>query len=170
MLCGKIELLSSRSRSQLWCVFFYNQTFNMTLSSELMILLQPNLVWWEIITGQSVQCKCWIDVFQVNITVNIQNFSLCFALTISSEPVFHWNLPVSPRLFHLDLLVSLGLFHVDWNSIQHFVKSEWMVVGFQSLSVWQKMMFFLDVGSVVSCSKTVRRLHACCDVIVNMWW
>ena len=77
------------------CCCFYNQTFNMTLSSDLMILLPPNLVWWEIITSQSVQCKCWVDVFQVKITINSQNFSLCFAMTISSEPVFHWNLPVS---------------------------------------------------------------------------
>ena len=49
-----------------------------TISSELFIPWQPNLVWWYIIINQSVFWKKkWITAFNVMVTVKGQNVSVC---------------------------------------------------------------------------------------------
>ena len=53
----KIDLLSSRSRSQLRINKFKICLFN--IFSELMIILQLNLVWWHIIISWIVLWKDW---------------------------------------------------------------------------------------------------------------
>ena len=50
-----------------------------TISAELLIFWQPNVIGWYIIIGYSVLCKDYNVVFKVKITVKAQNFieSLC---------------------------------------------------------------------------------------------
>ena len=50
-----------------------------TISTGLLILLQPHLIGWYIIISKSVLCKTLIVVFKVKITEQVQNFieSLC---------------------------------------------------------------------------------------------
>ena len=45
-----------------------------TISSELQIFLQPNLIGWYIIISWSAVCKNLIVVVKVKITVKVQNF------------------------------------------------------------------------------------------------
>ena len=44
------------------------------MSSELLIPLQINLVWWYIIISESILWKDWIGVFRVKVIVMVQNF------------------------------------------------------------------------------------------------
>ena len=46
-----------------------------TMSSELLILQQPNLVWWYMIISQNVLWKNWYIVFEVKVRVKGQNVS-----------------------------------------------------------------------------------------------
>ena len=80
--CKNIGLLSSRSRSQ-WGS--YNQTVS-TISTELLIFLQP-LMGWYFIIDWSILCKNWIVVFKVKATVKVQNFieSLCMFLFCTTD-------------------------------------------------------------------------------------
>ena len=43
--------------------------FVQTVSSELLNLVSPNVVWWCIIMGQSVMSKNWVAILKVKITV-----------------------------------------------------------------------------------------------------
>ena len=56
----RIGLLSSRSRSQLWDKNNLIKIWVSNILSELLILLQLNLVWWYIIRRQIVFWKDWI--------------------------------------------------------------------------------------------------------------
>ena len=58
-LMKKIRLLCSRSKSQ----------HNFNVSSELLILLLPNLVWLCVIMTQSVFQKDWFALFKFKVTV-----------------------------------------------------------------------------------------------------
>ena len=65
--CKKTSLLSSSSGSQ-WGLIWPDMTAS-TISAELQIFLQPNLIGWHIIISWSALCKHQIVVFKVKITV-----------------------------------------------------------------------------------------------------
>ena len=53
-------------------VTMWSQTSNMTISTiptELLILLQPNLIGWCMIISLSVMCKDWIAVVKITVKV-----------------------------------------------------------------------------------------------------
>ena len=50
-----------------------------TMSSELLILQQPNLVWWYMIISQNVLLKSGITLFKVKVTTKVQNVSDCLS-------------------------------------------------------------------------------------------
>ena len=54
------------------CIYIY-----IYVSSELIILFQPNLGWWWITTSQSVKWKCYIAMFKVKASVKVHNFIIC---------------------------------------------------------------------------------------------
>ena len=62
----------------------YNQIFMTvsTISTELLIFLQPNLIGWFIVVSWNDLCQNWIVVFKVKVTAKVQNFidSLCLSL------------------------------------------------------------------------------------------
>ena len=52
----------------------YNQNMTISTSSfKLLVRLQPNLVWWYCIIGQSVLWKNWITAFKVKVTPKVKN-------------------------------------------------------------------------------------------------
>ena len=54
----------------------YNKNITIpTISSKLVIHLQPSLVWWYITKSHSVLWKKWIAVFKVKVIVKDQNVS-----------------------------------------------------------------------------------------------
>ena len=61
-----------------------------TIFTELLIFLQPNLVWWYIISW-SVLFKNWFVVFKVKVTVRLKLHWL-FVYLISSVPLISWQL------------------------------------------------------------------------------
>ena len=60
-----------------------------TISAEMLIFLQPDLIGWYIITSWSVLCKNYIVLFKVKVTVSILNYieSLCILYLL-----YHWSL------------------------------------------------------------------------------
>ena len=46
--------------------------YDSTISTELLIFLQPNLIGWYIIISLNVLCKNYIVVFKVKVTVKVQ--------------------------------------------------------------------------------------------------
>ena len=56
-------------------------------SLEVLILLQPNLVWWYIIMSWSVLWK--VAVFKVKVTVMVHNFIECLSVLYF---LYHWYL------------------------------------------------------------------------------
>ena len=50
-----------------------------TVSSELLIPFQPNLVWWYIILSQNVWWEYWIAVFKVKVTAKVQIVMECLS-------------------------------------------------------------------------------------------
>ena len=58
------------------------------ISSELLILLQPILVWWYIIISQSVSWKCWIIIFYIKITARVQNVNECLSTGYLNHQTF----------------------------------------------------------------------------------
>ena len=50
-----------------------------TISSKLLLHLQPNLVWLYCIISRSVLWKNWITAFKVKVTAVIQNVSECLS-------------------------------------------------------------------------------------------
>ena len=74
-----------------------------TISAELLIFLQPNVIGWYIIIGYSVLCKDCIVVFKVKITVKAQNFieSLCTLYLL-----YRWFLGSQSR--YADLLFKIA--------------------------------------------------------------
>ena len=66
----KNGLLFVRSRTQQGLVW---SKYDSIIPSELLILWQPNLVWWYIIISQSVLWKKWITAFKVKVIVKSQN-------------------------------------------------------------------------------------------------
>ena len=86
----QIELLSSRSRSQLGSL---NQNMTVSIiSAELLIILRPNLVWWCIIVSESVSLKlkdCFA-MFKVKVTMKVQNFIIQTIFSESSSRVILW--------------------------------------------------------------------------------
>ena len=68
----------------------YDQNMTiLTMASELLILLQPNLGWWYIFLSESVLWKNWIAVSKVKVTVKPQDHEhhWMFIQTISSGPL-----------------------------------------------------------------------------------
>ena len=58
----------------------YDQNMTVsTVSSELLILLLQNLVWWYIIISLSVSWRNWIAVFKVKVTAKLQNVNDCLS-------------------------------------------------------------------------------------------
>ena len=58
----------------------YDQNMTVsTVSSELLILLLQNLVWWYIIVSQSVLWRNCIAVFKVKVTAKLQNVNDCLS-------------------------------------------------------------------------------------------
>ena len=59
-----------------------------TTSSELLIFLPPNVVWWYIIISQRVLWGNWIAVFKVKVTAKLQNANECFSRQYLQN---HWT-------------------------------------------------------------------------------
>ena len=53
----------------------YNKNIVSTISTEVLIFLQPNLVWWYITSW-----KDWITVFRVSVTVMVQHITECLSV------------------------------------------------------------------------------------------
>ena len=68
-----------------------------SISAELLIFLQPDLIGWYTIISWNVLCKNQIVVFKVKITVKVKNFieSLCI---ISFVPLISWQLKVGVQI------------------------------------------------------------------------
>ena len=73
-----------------------------TVSTELLVFLQPHLIGWYIIIW-SVFCKNQIAVFKVKITVQVQNFikSSCIL-----HLLHHWSLGSKTRCADLPLIIT----------------------------------------------------------------
>ena len=84
MSCEKIDLLSSRSRSQWGFIIKYDCFSHICWTS--LLFLQPSLNGWYIIIFWSVLCKYWIAVFIVKVTVKVQIF-IGFLSVIFSVPL-----------------------------------------------------------------------------------
>ena len=59
-------------------------------SDPLILIMQPNLVWWCIIMTRSVTQKGWVSIFKVKVTVRVQILREYLSGPPSSEPP---NLP-----------------------------------------------------------------------------
>ena len=99
--CKKIGLLSSSSGSQ-WGLVWSDMTVS-TISAELLIFLKPNLIGLYIIISWSVLCKNQIVVFEVKITVTVQNCieSLCVLYSL-----YHWSIGNQSRCAGLLLITT----------------------------------------------------------------
>ena len=56
------------------CVFFLSY-----LPNCLLILLQPNFVWWYIIINRNVMLESMVAVFKVKVTLKVQDTSECLS-------------------------------------------------------------------------------------------
>ena len=121
--CKKIGLLSSWSGSQQGLIWSkYDSSYCM--SSALLILLPPNLVWWYIII--SVMQEVWFAIFEVKVTVNTRVFK--YDSTISTELLIF----LQPNLIGWFIVVSWNDLCQNWIvvfkvkviiKIQNFIES-----------------------------------------------
>ena len=78
VMWGKKIVFYLQGQGHIKCSYDQNMTLS-TVSSEPLIPLQPNLVWWYGIISQSVfwEKKWLITAFKVKVTVEGQNVSVC---------------------------------------------------------------------------------------------
>ena len=78
------------------------------LSTELLILLEPNLIEWYLIKSWYVLSKNWIVVFKVKVTVKVQKFmeSLCILYLL-----YHWSPGTQSRCADETLLLLPNLYN-----------------------------------------------------------
>ena len=131
-------LLSSRSR---WGFVWYNMVVS-TTSSEVMILLEPNAVWWQIVISQSVMQKYWFDVFTVKATVKVQSAFNEYKIVI----VCVYYLCLSKQGF--------------WTAEPFLIKLVWwcIIISWRSASIFSLPLISLQPNWV--CWSTITRPHA----------
>ena len=105
-----------------------------TISSELLILWWPNLVWSYVIKSQSVLWKKWITAFKVEVTANVQKVSKClsrayrlnccmFCNQTWYDDALSWARVSCKRIGLLCLFMKLGfspdIIHSGWLGSKH---------------------------------------------------
>ena len=90
----------------------HNQNVTLsTTSSELLILRQPNLVWWYITINQSVLWKKWVTALSIKVTAKSQNVNF-FQMICSKPP----NI-LLPNLVLWCIIMSWSVVQKDWLAI-----------------------------------------------------
>ena len=69
-----VHYLQSEGHSE--SLYYENMTIS-TVSSKLLVHMQPNLVWVYSIINRNVLCKNVITALKVKVTANLQNVSKC---------------------------------------------------------------------------------------------
>ena len=143
-------IIMSQSHAKSWICFVqgqghkaYNYRLYMTvftISSELLILLQPNLVWWYIIMA-GVSCD-WLSegirllCSKVKVKENIQKFSVrTIYLQGHGYASYNQNITVSTISTHPFAILILMVHH---HEPQHFVnRLDGCVQGLSLIHIWR---------------------------------